>query len=134
MNLIKTANGKYVTVRQSMINFGTFERICYIEDLTLLYMFSEENNFGYTAQYQCYLCKAANAGTYVNLSSWHEQVWLPRAWTTLHTHCVANVYEVLPVSTVKCLCSEGREWGREATPTSISIFDCYDMDLLNWIW
>ena len=28
-------------------------------------------------------------------------------------HCVANVYAVLPVSTVKCLCSRGREWGRE---------------------
>ena len=40
-------------------------------------------------------------------------------------HCVAKVYTVLPVSTVKCLYSGGREWGREATPTSISIFDFY---------
>ena len=31
-------------------------------------------------------------------------------WTT---HCVANVYAVLPFYNVKCLCSGGREWGRE---------------------
>ena len=30
-------------------------------------------------------------------------------------HCVANVYAVLPVSTVKCLCSRGQEWGREGS-------------------
>ena len=41
------------------------------------------------------------------------------------------LYEVLPVSTVKCLCSGGRnEGGREATPTSISIFDFYGIKTL----
>ena len=52
-------------------------------------------------------------------------------------HCVANVYAVLPVSTVKCLCPEGRnEEGREATPTSISIFVFYDtlkLEVFNFI-
>ena len=46
-------------------------------------------------------------------------------------HCVANVYAVWPVYTVKRLCPEGGiEGGREATPTSISIFDSYDMKTL----
>ena len=41
-------------------------------------------------------------------------------------HCVAKVYTVLPVSNVKCLYSGGRK----ATPTSISIFDFYDIKTL----
>ena len=45
-------------------------------------------------------------------------------------HCFANVYAVLPVSSVKCLCSRGWEWGREATPSSISIFDFYGIKTL----
>ena len=45
-------------------------------------------------------------------------------------HCVANVYALLPVSTVKCLCSGGRnEGGKKATPTSISILDFYDIKI-----
>ena len=49
----------------------------------------------------------------------------------INLHCVAKVYAVLPVSTVKCLYSGERgegEW--EATPTSISIFDFYDIKTL----
>ena len=30
-----------------------------------------------------------------------------------YLHCVAKVYAVLPFYDVKCLCSGGREWGRE---------------------
>ena len=30
-------------------------------------------------------------------------------------HCVAKVYAVLPVSTVKCLYSGGQEWEREGS-------------------
>ena len=30
-----------------------------------------------------------------------------------YVHCVAKVYAVLPFYDVKCLCSGGREWGRE---------------------
>ena len=37
-------------------------------------------------------------------------IWVS-SFTTLH--CVANVYIVLPFYNVKCLCSGGREWGRE---------------------
>ena len=32
---------------------------------------------------------------------------------TFDLHCVAKVYAVLPFYDVKCLCSGGREWGRE---------------------
>ena len=49
-----------------------------------------------------------------------------------YTACVANVYTVCPVYDVKCLCSGGWEWGREATPTSISIFDSYDIKTLGF--
>ena len=47
-------------------------------------------------------------------------------------HCVAKVYAVLPVSTVKCLDfpEVGNEGGREATPTSISIFEFYGIKTL----
>ena len=41
-------------------------------------------------------------------------------------HSVSYVYTVLPFYDVKCLCSGGRE----ATPTSISIFDSYDIKTL----
>ena len=41
-------------------------------------------------------------------------------------HCAEKVYAVLPVSTVKCLCSGGQE----ATLTSISIFDFFDIKAL----
>ena len=93
LNLIKTANGKYVTVRRSMINVGTFERICYLEDITLIDMcFRRKQLWVYSPVPM--LCKAANAGTYVNLSSWHKQVCLPRAWTTLHIHCVAKYLHI----------------------------------------
>ena len=47
-----------------------------------------------------------------------------------YIHCVAKGYAFFPVSTVKCLYSRGRESGREATPTSISIFDFYDIKTL----
>ena len=41
-------------------------------------------------------------------------------------HSVANVYAVLPFYNVKAYVPEGGiEGGREATPTSISIFDFY---------
>ena len=45
-----------------------------------------------------------------------------------------NVCSRWPVCEVKCLFSRGQEWGREerATPTSIEIFDSYDMKTL-WI-
>ena len=47
-----------------------------------------------------------------------------------YVHCIANIYAVLPVSAVKYLCSGTPEWGREATPTSISIFDFYGIKAL----
>ena len=45
-------------------------------------------------------------------------------------NCVANAYAVWPLYDVKCLCSRRWDWGREALPTSISIFDSYDMKTL----
>ena len=49
-----------------------------------------------------------------------------------HLHCVANVYAVWPVYTVKCLYSRGWEWETKgATPTSISIFDSFDLKSVN---
>ena len=51
-------------------------------------------------------------------------------YSSKNIHCVANVYAVLPFYNVKCLCSGGREWRREATPTSISIFDFYGIKTL----
>ena len=43
---------------------------------------------------------------YSNSDSWVKL-------TQKYIHCVANVYAVLPFYNVKCLCSGGREWGRE---------------------
>ena len=64
------------------------------------------------------------------MKNWAEQLEENLPYTAVH--CVANVYAVLPVSTVKFLCSGGRE----ATPTSILIFDFYGInkDLVIWIW
>ena len=47
-------------------------------------------------------------------------------------HCVAKVYAVLPVSTVKFMRAGMREGGREATPASISMFDFYDIKILSF--
>ena len=49
----------------------------------------------------------------------------------VHIHCVTKVHAVLPVSTVNAFVPEGGNEGeREATPTSISIFDFYDIKTL----
>ena len=50
--------------------------------------------------------------------------------TFKHLHSVSYFYAVLPFYDVECLRSGGREWGREATPTSISIFDFYGIKAL----
>ena len=50
---------------------------------------------------------------------------------TYTVKCVAKVYAVLHVSTVKCLYSGGQnEGGRKAAPISISLFDFYDVKTL----
>ena len=48
-----------------------------------------------------------------------------------YIHCVAKVYAVLPFYDVNAYVPEGRnEGGRKATPTSISIFDFFDIKTL----
>ena len=61
--------------------------------------------------------------------------WSPKFATGLNVrmkiHCVAKLYAVLSVSTVKCLYSGGQnEGGRKAAPISISLFDFYDVKTL----
>ena len=55
---------------------------------------------------------------------------IPDSWNSTAIHSGLKCLSSGPVYEVKYLCSRGWEWGRGATPTSISIFDFYDMKTL----
>ena len=57
---------------------------------------------------------------------------IPDSWNSTAIHSGLKCLSSGPVYEVKYLCSRGWEWGRGATPTSISIFDSYDMKTLRF--
>ena len=54
----------------------------------------------------------------------------------IYLHSVAKLYAVLPFYDVKCLCSGGREWGREESHSHshFNIWFLWSKGLVIWIW
>ena len=65
--------------------------------------------------YSSSICKEFLKNVYYEVLSWviYEIHYIPYFHEYNRIHCVAKVYAVLPFYDVKCLCSGGREWGRE---------------------